>query len=107
MDEVTATSLAEKPPMYWEAVAYCEERGLPLDDVERARTMLAVQELRRRIEPYHKQASLLMSVEPCKWIVSEGYVRADISPATDAALKEIQGWIDLEAERLGLSVPAR
>ena len=104
---MSESAMAERPPLYWEAVAYCEEHGLTHEDVERARTMLAVQEFMRRIEPYRKQAANLMAAEPGKWIVSEGYVRADISRETDLALKAIQEMIDAEAERLGLSVPAR
>lgn len=104
---MNVSAMTERPPLYWEAVAYCEERGLTRDDVERARTMLAVQEFMRRIEPHRKLATRLLAVEPCKWIVSEGYVRADIARETDAALKAIQEMIDAEAERLGLTVPAR
>lgn len=103
----TIAAAIKKPPLYLEAVAYCEERGLTRDDVERARTMLAIRELMRRTEPHRRQAANLLAVEPCKRIVSEGYVRADISRETDAALKAIQEMIDVEAERLGLTVPAR
>lgn len=101
------SAITERLPLYWEAVAYCEEVGLPYENVERARTMLAMREFMRRTEPHRKQAANLLAVEPCKWIVSEGYVRADISRETDAALKAIQEMIDVEAERLGLAVPAR
>jgi hypothetical protein len=107
MSEQTIAQLTEKPPLYWEAVAYCEEHGLSREDVERARTMLAVREFMRRIEPYRKQAARLLSAEPSKRIMSEGYMRADISLETDKALKTIQDMIHYEAEKLGLSVPAR
>jgi hypothetical protein len=107
MSEQTVAQLTERPPLYWEAVAYCDEHGLSREDVERARVMLAVREFMLRIEPHRKQAVRLMACAPAKWIIGEGYMRADISRETDLALKAIQDMIDREAEELGLSVPAR
>lgn len=107
MSERTVAQIAERPPLYWEAVAYCREREIPMEDVERARTMLAVQEFMRRIEPYKQQAARLMATQPVRWIVGDGYARPDTSREMDQALKSIQDLIDMEADRLGLAVPAR
>lgn len=107
MSEQTIAQLAEKPPLYWEAVAYCEERGIPREEVDKVRTMLAVQEFMRRIEPYNRQVVNLMHLTPVTWIVSDGYARPDTSLEMDKALKSFQELIDLEAEKLGLTVPIR
>ena len=107
MSQQTAARILERPPLYWEAVAYCEERGIPPEDIERARTMLAVREFTRRVEPWQQQAARLMAAAPVKWIQSEGYARPDTSREMDQALKAIQDLIDLEAEKLGLAVPDR
>jgi hypothetical protein len=108
MSEKTVQEMTEKPPLYWEARRYCAEHGLGPEDLERVRTMLAVVEFRRRSEPYMKQAAKLLGAEPMKWVRSgDSMVRADISPETDRAMKAIQEMIDMEAERLGLTVPAR
>lgn len=107
MSQKTSLQATETPPMYSEAARYCDEHDLPREDFERVRTMLAVQEFMRRIEPYRKMAANVMALEPGRWIMGDGYVRADISLKADRAIKEIQEMIDREAERLGLAVPAR
>lgn len=107
MSEKTVGQIMERPPMYWDAVAYCERNGLSRDDVEQARTMLAVRELQRRVEPYQRATANLLAMEKPGWITSEGYVRAALSPEMNAALKLVEVRFNEEAESLGLAVPAR
>lgn len=99
------SAIRERPPLYWEAVAYCRERHIPDEDVERARRMLVWQEYMRRTEPHTQQMARIMALQPGKWIVGEGYVRADISHEASEALKSTQALIDAEAVRLGLLPP--
>lgn len=101
-------AIDETPPLYWEARMYCEERDIPAEDLEKVRVMLAFEEFRRRIEPYHRVAARLMASKSSRWISSgDGFVRGDISLETDKVLKAVQDAIDVEAARLWLTVPVR
>ena len=91
MSEPIIRRAAETPPMYSEAARYCDERNLPREDFERVRTMLAAQEFMRRIEPYRQLAAKVMALQPGRWIMGNGYVRADISLEADRARKSRVG----------------
>lgn len=106
-EQQTAMRAMEQPPMYLEARRYCEEHGLGVDDFERVRTMLAVREFVERCKPYHRAMADIVAATPVAMIYSEGYVRSDLPKEVDDALKQVQVMIDLEAEKLGLTVPAR
>jgi hypothetical protein len=94
----------QHPPMYLEARAYCDEYGHGPEEFERVRTMLAVAELRRRIEPWQRQAVRLLSLEKPKWVTSgDGAMRSSHSLETDRALAKVQEQMEVEAKALGLN----
>lgn len=105
----TAMQISERPPMYWEAVRICQDRGMPYEpeDVEQARMALAVAEFRRRIEPYTKQSARIMSLVRGSIVDGQGYVRANLTLEQDKMLAQVQELIDHEAKNLGLAAALR
>lgn len=103
MPEKTAMSIAEHPPMYFEARRYCEDHKLPYEELERARQYLAVREWNKRIEPIQKQYANILAMLPSP-IISDGYIRAATTIEQDGALKALEELMQVEAAKLGISL---
>jgi hypothetical protein len=99
---MNAMQAMERPPLYWQARAHCEEAGLGVEEVEGVRLRLAVAEWNRRCEPWIRMLANTVALMPLPMM--PGYMLSGTYLEMERCVREL---IEHEARSLGLEIPRR